>query len=75
MDETYGSYVDDDCFDIHDYDDDTDHDTDDGDDDDTDDDGLGNRKPVPGGAVHFHPRPPWRGSCLLYTSPSPRDRG
>ena len=29
MDETYGTYVDDECFDIHDYDDDTDHDTDD----------------------------------------------
>ena len=31
MDETYGTYVDDMCFDIHDYDDDddTDHDTDD----------------------------------------------
>ena len=39
MDETYGTYVDDECFDIHDYDDDTDHDTDDDtDDDDTDDD-------------------------------------
>ena len=25
MDETYGTYVDDECFDIHDYDDDTDH--------------------------------------------------
>ena len=29
MDETYGTYVDDECFDIHDYDD-TDDDTDDG---------------------------------------------
>ena len=44
MDETYGTYVDDECFDIHDYDDDddTDHDadddTDDGPDDDTNDD-------------------------------------
>ena len=27
MDETYGTYVDDECFDIHDYDDDTDDDT------------------------------------------------
>ena len=36
MDETYGTYVDDECFDIHDYGDDTDHDTDD---DDTEDDG------------------------------------
>ena len=54
MDETYGTYVDDECFDIHDYDDDTDHDTDDTDDDtdddtnddaddDTDDGGRGNR--------------------------------
>ena len=34
MDETYGTYLDDGCFDIHDYDDDTDHDND----DDTDDD-------------------------------------
>ena len=32
-DATYGTYVDDECFDIHDYDDDTDHDTDDTDDD------------------------------------------
>ena len=37
-DETYGTYVDDECFDIHDYDDDTDHDTDGDTDDDTDDD-------------------------------------
>ena len=55
MDETHGNYVDDACFDIHDYDDDTDHDTHDdtGDetdddanddtDDDTDDGGRGNR--------------------------------
>ena len=43
-------YVDDECFDIHDYDDDTDHDTDDdtddatngNTDDDTDDGGRGN---------------------------------
>ena len=77
-DETYGTYVNDECFDIHDYDDDTDHDTDDdaGDDtdddtnddtdDDTDDGGRGNRRPLPRGSVHFL-------SCLLYTSPSPRD--
>ena len=63
MDETYGTYVDDECFDIHDYDDDdTDHDTDDdtndGTDDDTDDGGRGNRRPLPGGAVHFL-SPPW----------------
>ena len=38
MDETYGTYVDDDCFDIHDYGDDTDHDTDHDTDDDNDDD-------------------------------------
>ena len=38
MDETYGTYVDDECFGIHDYDDDTDHDTDDETDDETDDD-------------------------------------
>ena len=36
MDETYGTYVDDECSDIHDYDDDTDHDTDDDAHDDTD---------------------------------------
>ena len=38
VDETYGTYVDDGCFDIHDNDDDTDHDTDDDTDDDADDD-------------------------------------
>ena len=39
MDETYGTYVDDECFDIHDYDDDdTDLDADDDADGDTDDD-------------------------------------
>ena len=65
MDETDGTYVDDECFDIHDYDDDTDCDTHDDTDDDTDDDtnddtgddaddgGRGNRRPLPGGAVHF----------------------
>ena len=37
MDETYGTYVADECFDMHDYDDDTDHGTDDDTDDDTDD--------------------------------------
>ena len=42
MDETYGTYVDDECFDIHEYDDDTAHDRDDGTDDDTDDGGRGN---------------------------------
>ena len=63
MGETYGTYVDDECFDIHDYDDtyhDTDDDTDDDadddtngeTDDDTDDGGRGNRRPLPGGAVH-----------------------
>ena len=38
MDETYATYVDDECFGIHDYDDDTDRDTDDDTDDDTNDD-------------------------------------
>ena len=38
MDDTYGTYVDDECFDIHGYDDDTDHHTDDDTDDDTHDD-------------------------------------
>ena len=62
MDETSGTSIDDECFHIHDYDDDTDHDTDDdtsddadddtndGTDDDTDDGGRGNRTPLPGGA-------------------------
>mgnify|MGYP007015951195 CR=1 FL=1 len=57
MDETYGTYADDECFDFHDYDVDTDHDTDDtgddtddDDDDDADDGGRGNRRPLPGGA-------------------------
>ena len=45
-DGTYGTYVDDQCFAIHDYDDDTDHDADDDiedatDDDDINDDGTG----------------------------------
>ena len=38
MDETYGTYVDDECFDNHDYNDDTDHDTDDDTDDEINDD-------------------------------------
>ena len=38
MDETYETSVDDECFDIHDYDDDTDPDTDDDTDDNPDDD-------------------------------------
>ena len=49
MNETYGTYVDDECFDIHDYDDDTDHDTDDDTDDDTNGGGRGDRRPLPGG--------------------------
>ena len=71
MDETYGTYVEGECIDTRDYDDDTDRDadedTDDGTDDDTNDDtdddtddgGRGNRRPLPGGAVHF---PPPRGA-------------
>ena len=63
MDETYGTYVVDECFDIHDYDDDTNRDTDDDTDNDTDDDtnddtdddtddgGRGNRRPLPGSAL------------------------
>ena len=54
MDDTYGTYVDDKCFDSHDYDDDTDEDTDDDTDEDTDDDtddatddgGCGNLYPI-----------------------------
>ena len=38
MDATYGTYVDDECFDIHDYDDDAGDDTDDDTEDDTNDD-------------------------------------
>ena len=38
MNENRGTYVDDACFDIHDYDDDTDHDTDDDTDEGTGDD-------------------------------------
>ena len=67
MDETYGTYVDDECFDIHDDDDDTDHDTDhdtdddtaddtdDSTDDDTDDGGCGNlyTTKVPGCCEYF----------------------
>ena len=59
MDETYGTYVDDVCLGIHDYDADTDHDADDdteddtnGDTDDDDDDdtdgGRGNQRLLPG---------------------------
>ena len=60
MDETYGTYVDDECFNIH--DDDDDHDADDETDDDTaddtnndidddtDDGGRGNRRSLLGGA-------------------------
>ena len=43
MDETYGTYVDDECFDNHDYDDDTDDETEDGTNDDTNDDTDGGR--------------------------------
>ena len=58
MAETYGAYVDDECFDIRDHDDDTDHNTDDdtddgtdadtndGADDDTHDGARGNRRPT-----------------------------
>ena len=42
MDETYGTNVDDECFDMHDYDDDTDHDAADETDDDTDGDDTDN---------------------------------
>ena len=87
MDETYGTYVDDECFGFHDYDDDTEHDTDDDTDDDTnndtdddtDDGGHGNRRPVPGGAVHFPPpfSPQGRG-CVQISGiwiPSRRGKG
>ena len=49
MDETYGAYVDDKCYDIHDYDDDTDHDTDDDTGDDTDDDTTDDTDDADGG--------------------------
>ena len=66
MDETSGTYVDDACLDIHDYDDDTDDDTDDDPDDDTndntdetddntDDGGRGNRRPLPDLALKASP--------------------
>ena len=42
MEATYGTYVDDTCFDIHDYADDTDDDTNSDTADDTDDGGRGN---------------------------------
>ena len=42
MDETYGTYADDECFDIPEHDDDTNDDTDDG--------GRQNRRPLLGGA-------------------------
>ena len=42
MDEAYGTYVDEKCFDIHDYGDDTDDGTADETDDDTNDGGRGN---------------------------------
>ena len=42
MDETYGTYIDDECFDIHDHDDETDHDPN----DDTDEGGRGNLYPI-----------------------------
>ena len=51
MKETYATYVDDECFDIHDYDDTDDNiddDTHDDTDDDTDDVGRGNRTPLLG---------------------------
>ena len=78
MDETYGTYVDDECFDIHYYDNGTGHDNDDDTDDDIDDDinddtdddtdddaddgGRGNRRPLLGGAVHF---PPGRNRMMM----------
>ena len=88
MDETHGTYVDDECFDARDYDDDTDHDTDDdtGDDtdddtnddtnDDTDDGGRGNGRPLPGGAVHFSaPTPRGRGCVQISGICIPSGRG
>ena len=54
MDETYGAYVDDECFDIHDYDDDTDHDTDGVTDDDTDDGGRGNLYTIKARGIKTH---------------------
>ena len=75
-------------FDIHDYDDDTGHDTDDDTDhdtyddtnddidDDIDDGGRGDRRPLPGGAVHFPP--PWGWGCVQLFGiwiPSGRGKG
>ena len=50
MYETYGTYADDECFDNHDYDDDTDHDTEDDTDDDTHDDTHDARRNQLGGS-------------------------
>ena len=46
MDETYGTYADDECLHIHDYDDDIGHDTEDDTDDDTDDGRRENLYPI-----------------------------
>ncbi len=83
MDDTYGTYVDDECFDILDYDDDTDHDTDDDTDDDSDDDtnddtdddtddgGRGNRRPLPDLVLKASPQkkntPKFRGPFWKYS--------
>ena len=67
MDETYGSYVDDEWFGLHDYDDDTDHDADD--DADTDDDtgerGRGNRRPLLGGTEFISSMTIYDGALIL----------
>ena len=89
MDETYGTYVDDACFDVHYYDDDTNDDAD-GDtndyteddiddytnddiDDDTDDGGRGNRRRLLGLAVHFSLR--GRGCVQISGTWIPSGRG
>ena len=59
MDETYGTYVDDECFAIHDYDDDTDHGTGDATDDGADDDTDNDTNDGGGGKESFDFASPW----------------
>ena len=63
MYESYGTYVNDEYVDNHDYDDDTDDDND-------------HKKDsyTAAGAAPTQTRPGHAGPCLLYTSPSPRDK-
>ena len=68
MDETYGTYVDDECFDMHDHDD-TDDDTDDDTEDDTNDDTNDDTDDGARGQLYIIKFPGWcswvPGSCCL----------